>query len=138
MENCVLFLNRSWFPSDLNPWINSSRLLKTLPWKYRERLLKVADNFRNRAEFCLQEFGDHFQHLSKKKKWNDRYDKTFICIDLGFDEINVIQRNFLVIQFLLKLRLKGHPVYDYYKTIILKNSFLELLRIDPPYSDHSW
>ena len=34
----------------------------------RETLFKVADNFRTRAEFCLQEAGGHFQHILKKKK----------------------------------------------------------------------
>ena len=40
---------------------------ENLPGRFRERLFKVADNLRTRAEFCLQETGGHFQHLLRKR-----------------------------------------------------------------------
>ena len=77
-------------------------------------MFKVAYNFRTIAEFYLQEAGGHFQHLLKKKKWNDRYNKVLICIDLEFDEINVIQAFCIVIKSLLKfVRLMGYLVCLY-------------------------
>ena len=59
---------------DPNPWISLSGLLKTLPGKYRERLclrlLIIFQSWILPARSC-----GSFQHLLKKKKWNDGFNK---------------------------------------------------------------